>query len=347
MKVYTKVVIDIESGDILEEHSYEYDGPIAECKGGSAPKHTTTTQKTEPWSGAQWYLKNIYSRAYDLSKKPIPYYPGKQLADFTPAEKEYFNLATQYGLYGTPDYQKGVTTLDLTTPFTLRTYEDVASMARPIASGETMDITKNAALKNMLDYALDRTLGNINAQASRFGAYGGSSYQDWVRDATSKLLANVYESEANRQLTAQGLLGQWANEVADNMVRQALGRLALESSRLNQLGLMKGAGEEQRAYEQALLDIAKEKFYHPYLEPWKRLGDYASLVTSGSIGGTTITERPYFAPSTASNLISGLMTGAGLAGSLGLLGKGAGGLGGVMSPWAIPFILGGALAGTL
>ena len=34
MKIYTKVVIDIETGKMLDEESYEYDGPIAECKGG-------------------------------------------------------------------------------------------------------------------------------------------------------------------------------------------------------------------------------------------------------------------------------------------------------------------------
>ena len=32
MKVYTKIVLDA-SGAILEEHSYEYSGPVALCKG--------------------------------------------------------------------------------------------------------------------------------------------------------------------------------------------------------------------------------------------------------------------------------------------------------------------------
>ncbi len=31
MKIYEKVVIDIESGDVLQEESYEYDGPMAMC----------------------------------------------------------------------------------------------------------------------------------------------------------------------------------------------------------------------------------------------------------------------------------------------------------------------------
>ncbi|MFA7120534.1 MAG: hypothetical protein WC277_03595 [Bacilli bacterium] len=43
MKVYEKIVIDMETGDVLEEQGYEYDGPIAHCGGGS-----TTVQAPQP-----------------------------------------------------------------------------------------------------------------------------------------------------------------------------------------------------------------------------------------------------------------------------------------------------------
>lgn len=36
MKIYTKVVIDIQSGQVLQEDSYNYVGGIAECKGGTS-----------------------------------------------------------------------------------------------------------------------------------------------------------------------------------------------------------------------------------------------------------------------------------------------------------------------
>jgi hypothetical protein len=39
MRIYTRVVIDMATSEVLEADSYEYDGPIAECKkGGKAPK---------------------------------------------------------------------------------------------------------------------------------------------------------------------------------------------------------------------------------------------------------------------------------------------------------------------
>lgn len=34
MKVYNKVVIDIATGDIIEEDSFEYHGPVVRCEGG-------------------------------------------------------------------------------------------------------------------------------------------------------------------------------------------------------------------------------------------------------------------------------------------------------------------------
>lgn len=38
MKLFTKVVLDIETGEQLEAESFEYSGPVAECKGGSGAK---------------------------------------------------------------------------------------------------------------------------------------------------------------------------------------------------------------------------------------------------------------------------------------------------------------------
>lgn len=35
MKIYTKIVLDSD-GKIIEEHSFEYEGPVAQCKGGNA-----------------------------------------------------------------------------------------------------------------------------------------------------------------------------------------------------------------------------------------------------------------------------------------------------------------------
>jgi len=44
MKIYNRVVIDLETLEVLEEDSFKYHGPIAECKGGGGG--TTTSVDT-------------------------------------------------------------------------------------------------------------------------------------------------------------------------------------------------------------------------------------------------------------------------------------------------------------
>jgi len=43
MKIYKKIVIDIESSQVIEEESYDYTGPIIQCKGGSRKVTYQTT----------------------------------------------------------------------------------------------------------------------------------------------------------------------------------------------------------------------------------------------------------------------------------------------------------------
>lgn len=43
MKIYNRVVIDIETLKVLEEDSFEYEGPIAKCFGGGKTETTTIT----------------------------------------------------------------------------------------------------------------------------------------------------------------------------------------------------------------------------------------------------------------------------------------------------------------
>ena len=44
MFVYTKVVIDTNTGAILESEGYEYDGPVAECKGDATARQSEQDQ---------------------------------------------------------------------------------------------------------------------------------------------------------------------------------------------------------------------------------------------------------------------------------------------------------------
>ncbi|MQM38772.1 hypothetical protein KBTX_02791 [wastewater metagenome] len=45
MKVYTKLVYDMTTGELLEEESFDYDGPVAEAKGGDPEVKETEYEK--------------------------------------------------------------------------------------------------------------------------------------------------------------------------------------------------------------------------------------------------------------------------------------------------------------
>ena len=49
MKIYTKIIIDISSGKTVYEESFEYEGPLVECKGGSSGGDQETTVRYAPY----------------------------------------------------------------------------------------------------------------------------------------------------------------------------------------------------------------------------------------------------------------------------------------------------------
>lgn len=76
MKVYTKVVMDVKSGEILEEESYEYSGPIAEAKSVGTLEHsipgvTQAVQKLKT-QGPGGTGGNSFANKYPPAGRPAP-----------------------------------------------------------------------------------------------------------------------------------------------------------------------------------------------------------------------------------------------------------------------------------
>jgi hypothetical protein len=84
MKIITRGVIDMATGEVLEEEFFEYEGPVALMKGGGGT--TQTVQKADPWSGQQPYLTDIFANAQNLYHNYTPqYYQGQTVASRDPA----------------------------------------------------------------------------------------------------------------------------------------------------------------------------------------------------------------------------------------------------------------------
>jgi hypothetical protein len=95
MKVYTRVVIDMATSEVLEADFYEYDGPVAECKkGGKAPK------APDP---------NVVSQAQTQSNQETAAYNAalNRTNTYTPAGSSEFTV-TGTDASGAPIYRQDV-----------------------------------------------------------------------------------------------------------------------------------------------------------------------------------------------------------------------------------------------
>lgn len=94
MKIYRRVVVDIETGKTLEEDAYEYDGPVAEAKGGQNARNEAAYNLTTGNIGANQMFAGQM---------------GQYMADRFGAQSDVFNtvMGSLGGVLGAGPYQYG------------------------------------------------------------------------------------------------------------------------------------------------------------------------------------------------------------------------------------------------
>lgn len=111
MRIYTKVVIHIETGNVLESESYDYNGPIAECKGGSSTK-VNYVQSPEARQALSAYMPA-------LQKMGAAAEAGEQLWNTSniPTSSLSYYPTTPYSVGGVEEllYQPGMLSEDVIT----------------------------------------------------------------------------------------------------------------------------------------------------------------------------------------------------------------------------------------
>lgn len=112
MRIYTKVVIHIETGNVLESESYDYNGPIAECKGGGGSTKTEYVQSPE--------ARKLYEAALPLALRATNAgLAGNPLWKTGSVDSGYLNLfpTSPYEVGGAEQllYQPGMLSQDVIT----------------------------------------------------------------------------------------------------------------------------------------------------------------------------------------------------------------------------------------
>lgn len=263
MKVHTRTVYqfnpETDQYEKVEDDWYEYDGPVAEAKGGGGG---TQTVKNDPPAWSIPYLTDISSQASSLSRQPQQYFPGSTVVPFSGQTQRSMGMLEQFS---GSDPMYGRAGLD-----------SVMSTARGdfLNSNPYLDSALNAATRPVVD--------QVNAQFSTGGRYGSAGHAGAIAqqlgDIRTQAYADNYARERQNMMDAGKFL--------------PLGQGMLDQSQLGRVNALQGVGSalEGKSGEYLQDNIARWDFAQN--EPWNRLARYASFINPGSGIGTQTKTMP-------------------------------------------------------
>lgn len=238
--------------------------------GGKTKEQTTSTASTtSPWGPQQPYLEKLFSRADSLYKSGGPqFFQGNQVAGLSPDTVEAQN------------YLRGL------TKGPLQQSAD-AGMGALLAGYNAPNLDKNPYFSGAVDAAInpvvrafnEDVLPQIRRSAVATGSYGDSRMgvvegiatdrlQQNLLDMTSRMSLNAYDSGMENSMRALALAPQTTQMV------MAPGQI------------LDSIGNQNRAFQQALIDAEMAKWNFTQNAPTNNLVNYQNLIT-GNYGGTS------------------------------------------------------------
>lgn len=294
MKIYNKIVIDLNSGEVLDEDSFEYKGPVSEAKGESQPQ--TVTQNNDPWSGQMPYLRQLFgeaSRLYGGGPSALGMQPGgigydpnagraalqSHLGAMKPWEQAKFlsdpNQVNTWSndwiqQHGTAGGGTGAAPSSV-IPFSPETQQALATQTQ-MAQSSPVASNLDATLRGDYLYggpgfnaayqaAANKITPQVNSMFGAAGRSGSGLAQTAMAGALGDAFAGQYGQERGRQMQALGLAPS---------VRYS------DVDRLSQVGGMREGLQREYA-----------------MEPWDRLGRFGSMI-QGNYGGTSTSTTPMY-----------------------------------------------------
>jgi hypothetical protein len=284
------------------------------------PVTQQTTQTKDPWGPAQEYLRNTMGQANALMAGNIGYnpFPGNTTAPIgnqytAPAMARVDWLANQepFGSAGVQDASAFLA--NLVTNQGLNT-------GLQTAAGQFGDIYSRA-LGNENPYlqgVINQQMNKVNSAMSGSGRYGSGAHDAAIAQAIAPTLAQDYLARQNLQMQATGAMGDIYSQGLQRAGQATQAIPALDEARYASAAHLMDLGQQQRSYEQALLD-QQLKFYNATQAfPWENLSRGMGIFgQAGGLGGTQITASPgAMQPSTLQRVLGGGLAGAGLGSAI-------------------------------
>ncbi len=268
---------------------------------GGSKGTTTTVQQSDPWSGQQPYLREIFGEAQRLYQQPGPgYYAGQTVAGFAPETETALNAQAARAMSGSP-------------------YQQAAGQQLLNTLGGQYLNAGNPYFSGMAGRIANEVRPRLDSQFAASGRYASGAHQEAtaraLADATASLAYQNYADERSAMQNALGLAPQLAQ---------------LDYNDIAQLATV-GQTREQMLQAQINDQIARYNFAQQL--PYNKLAQYMGLI-QGDYGGTYTTTEPR-ERGIGGSILQGAQAGLGIAGALvpggGLLSAGLGaGLGGLL-----------------
>jgi len=293
MKIYTKLVIDMTTDQILEEESFEYNGPVAQCGGGSGgggsvPANTTNITTVREAPGIEERKLGLMDISRALAEQPVTI-PVQQIAGLSGLEQQGTALAGQTGV-GSAAIQSGIAGL---------------GAAQTAAALGPSSAQFNQYLNPYQSFILDEInrqaqMGQqqLSAQAVQAGAFGGG--REGIQQAEQER-ARLQQVGLAQERAFTGALGAFQQGISQqgqlgvNMASLGQAQQAQQQADINQL---MAAGGLQRQLAQQTLDAQRAQQLQQAYEPFQRAEFLKSQYQGGptSQSGITQTTAPTVNP---------------------------------------------------
>ena len=294
MKIYTKLVIDMATDKVLEEESFEYNGPVAQCGssggggGGSVPADTTNVTTVREAPGIEERKLGLMDISRALAEQPVTI-PVQQIAPLTGLEQQGTTLAGQTGV-GSAAIQSGIAGLGAA---------QTASALGPSSA------QFNQYLNPYQSFILDEInrqaqigQNQLAAQAVQSGAFGGG--REGIQQAEQER-ARLQQVGLAQERAFTGALGAFQQGISQQ------GQLGLGMAQLGQvqqaqqqadINQLMAAGGLQRQLAQQTLDAQRAQQLQQAYEPFQRAEFLKSQYQGGptSQSGITQTTAPTVNP---------------------------------------------------
>ncbi len=283
MKIYTKLVIDMITDEILEQESFEYTGPVAQCGssggggGGSQPANTTNVQTIREAPEIEARRLGLMDQAAMTASQPIGL-PAFQVAQLSQAERGAGALAQQTGA--------GISSI--------QGAQQAASLDPSSAQFQRFLNPYNQFVLDEINRQSQQAQNQLQAKSVAEGAFGGGRQAIAAGEFERARLGKI--GEAQFAGFGQALQGFQANQALQAQTGLQAGQLLGQAQTQDIQNLM-ATGGTQRAVEQATLEAQRQTDVQAATDPYQRLSFLSDIQRGVPSSQQTVSQG--FAPQTS------------------------------------------------